>query len=131
MIAMKNSKNSLIHKSEAQEQTELICWANDCIENNIHPELIMLYAIPNGGTRNKLEAVNLKRQGVVAGVPDLCLAVPKGKYHGLYIEMKVHPNKTTDKQEQWLANLSHFGYAVKVCYGAFSAKTAIEHYLLL
>ncbi len=126
---MKNSKISL--KNEAQEQTDLISWARDCIKNNIYPELIMLYAVPNGGTRDKLEAVNLKRQGVVAGVPDLCLAVPKGKYHGLYIEMKVHPNKTTNKQEQWLANLSYYGYAVKVCYGAVAAKTAIEHYLKL
>lgn len=131
MIAMKSLKNSLPHKSEAQEQTELINWAKECVKSNIHPELIMLYAIPNGGTRDKLEAVNLKRQGVSAGVPDLCLAVPKGKYHGLYIEMKVYPNKTTDKQEQWLANLCRFGYAVKVCYGARSAKNAIEHYLLL
>lgn len=129
MSAIKISKVSL--KSEAQEQSDLIRWANECIEKNIHPELIMLYAIPNGGTRDKLEAVNLKRQGVASGVPDLCLAVPRGKYHGLYIEMKVHPNKTTDNQDKWLKNLSFFGYAVKVCYGAVTAKNAIEHYLKL
>lgn len=117
--------------SEAQEQTQLIKWAKECIRLNIHPELKMLYAVPNGGTRNKIEAVNLKRQGVSAGVPDLCLAVPKGRYHGLYIEMKVHPNKTTSKQDEWLKNLSRYGYAVKVCYGYKEAKNAIEQYLQL
>lgn len=125
---MKNLKSNL---SEAQEQSNLISWVNNCISLNIYPELINLYAIPNGGSRNKLEAVNLKRQGVRAGVPDLCLAWPKGKYHGLYIEMKVHPNKATDKQEEWILNLSIAGYAVKVCYGAESAKAAIEKYLKL
>ena len=123
-----NLKSSL---SEAQEQSELIKWAHECVKLKIHPELIMLYAVPNGGTRNKMEAVNLKRQGVVAGVPDLCLAIPKGKYHGLYIEMKVHPNKTTEQQNSWLYNLSRYGYAVAVCYGCVSAKKTIEKYLNL
>lgn len=130
MSVTKSSENSF-RKSEAQEQTELINWVNECISNNIYPELKMLYAIPNGGTRNKIEAVNLKRQGVVPGVPDLCLAVPKGKYHGLYIEMKVHPNKTTAVQEIWLKNLSFYGYAVKVCYSCVAAKITLEHYLKL
>lgn len=71
--------------SEAQEQCKLIKWADKCVQMKIHPELSMLYAVPNGGRRDKAEAAHLKRQGVRAGVPDLCLAVPKGKYHGLYI----------------------------------------------
>lgn len=28
----------------------------------------------------------IKRQGVRAGVPDLCLPVSRGKYHALYIQ---------------------------------------------
>lgn len=99
--------------SEAQEQCELIKWADSCVKTNIHPELAMLYAVPNGGRRDKAEAAHLKMQGVKAGVPDLCLAVPKGKYH------------------RWLQNLSRCGYAVKVCYGSRSAKQAIEKYLKL
>ena len=79
--------------SEAQEQCELIKWADSCVKTNIHPELAMLYAVPNGGRRDKAEAAHLKMQGVKAGVPDLCLAVPKGKYHGLYIELKVEKIK--------------------------------------
>ena len=58
---------------------------------------IPVYHIPNGGTRNKIEAANLKRQGVKSGVPDLCFPLARGKYHGLYIEMKVDSNKTTKK----------------------------------
>ena len=61
----------------------------------------------------------------------LCLAVPKGKYHGLYIELKVGNNKTSEHQDKWLQNLSRCGYAVKVCYGSTSAKQTIEKYLQL
>lgn len=129
MNVMKNLKGSL--KSEAQEQSDLIRWANECIEKNIHPELMMLYAIPNGGTRDKIEAVNLKHQGVVSGVPDLCLAVPRGPYHGLYIELKYGNNKPTDKQKMWLNKLNENDYAVAVCYGWQQAAEYIEKYLLL
>ena len=90
-----------------------------------------MYAVPNGGRRDRIEAAHLKQQGVRAGVPDICLAVPRGKYHGLYIEMKVGRNKTTEKQNEWLTNLSHYGYAVKICYSCLAAREAIEKYLSL
>ena len=56
------------------------------------PELGMLFAVPNGGDRNMLVAKKLKAEGVKKGVPDLCLPLPRGGYHGLYIEMKRQKN---------------------------------------
>ena len=129
-IVLENIKPTF-HRSEAQEQTALFEWAEQCVLYQIHSELKMLYAVPNGGRRDSIEAAHLKQQGVKAGVPDICLAVPRGKYHGLYIEMKVDKNKPTEKQNEWLANLSHYGYAVKVCYSCSAAKAAIERYLSL
>jgi hypothetical protein len=35
--------------------------------------------VPNGGSRHKREAMNLKREGVVAGVPDLLIIGPTGR----------------------------------------------------
>lgn len=127
---MKNTRK-IFHPSEAQEQAALFDWAAQCVKYQIHPELKMMYAVPNGGRRDNIEAAHLKQQGVKAGVPDICLAVPCGKYHGLYIEMKVGDNKPTEKQNEWLANLSYYGYAVKVCYSYSAAKIAIEKYLSL
>lgn len=127
---MRNIKGTS-HSSEAQEQTALFAWADQCVRLGVHPELKMMYAVPNGGRRDRVEAAHLKQQGVRAGVPDICLAVPRGKYHGLYIEMKVGRNKATDKQNEWLADLSHYGYAVKICYSCLAARAAIEKYLSL
>lgn len=84
-------------RSEATEQEIVINW---CEYNSPrHPELKLIYHVPNGGSRNQLEAANLKRQGVKAGVPDLNLPVALNGFHGLYIEMKFGKNKTTEKQK--------------------------------
>ena len=78
---------------EGNEQEALFRWA--AFVRGRFPEIDLLYHIPNGGSRNRLEAANLKRQGVKSGVPDLCLPVARGKYHGLYIEMKYGKTKIT------------------------------------
>ena len=110
-------------RSEAEEQATLFRWAAYV------PELKYMFAVPNGGSRHPAEAANLKRQGVKAGVPDVCVPLPKGKYHGMYIEMKVGKNKATDKQLDWLRYLESVGYATAVCYGFKEAKAAIISYL--
>lgn len=117
------------HKSEAQEQADLIAWADGCATLGLYPELKLLHAIPNGGSRDIREARNLKRQGVRSGVPDLCLPVSRGVYHGLYIEMKVGRNKPSINQRTWISELRANGYAVSVCYGATEARQTIEKYL--
>ncbi|WP_289227286.1 VRR-NUC domain-containing protein, partial [Parabacteroides goldsteinii] len=37
----------------------------------------LLFAVPNGGSRHKIEAANMKRQGVKRGVADVILQIPK------------------------------------------------------
>lgn len=112
---------------EAAEQSTLIDWSMHC--HGKHPELDLLFHIPNGGSRNKREAANLKRQGVKSGVPDLFLPVPRGGYHGLFIELKYGKNKPTDAQRKWAAALNEQGYMAVVCYGFEDARDTIEKYL--
>ncbi len=114
-------------RSEATEQEAVIQWCN--WQQRKYPELELLYHIPNGGSRNKLEAVNLKRQGVRAGVPDLCLPVPRNGFHGLYIEMKYGRNRTTNQQKEWLKELEEQGYFTVVCYGAEEAERILARYI--
>lgn len=88
-----------------------------------------IFAIPNGGSRNKIEAVNLKRQGVKAGVPDLFLPVANQGKHGLFIEMKYGKGRTSPAQKEWIALLKENGYEAEVCYGSGEAIDLIEKYL--
>lgn len=113
--------------SESSEQALLFKWA--AWNHQAFPELELMHHIPNGGRRDMITAVRLKAEGVKAGVPDICLPVARGGYHGLYIEMKVGGNKPSDNQESWLKRLTEQGYFTAVCYGWFEAAETIKRYL--
>ena len=88
-----------------------------------------MFAVPNGGSRNLLEAVNLKRQGVLKGVPDLMLPVPAHGYPGMFIEMKAESGRLSPEQVDFIAFLRLAGYYVVVAYNWLQAKELIEGYL--
>lgn len=90
-----------------------------------------MYHVPNEGKRSKAVGARLKQSGLKAGVPDVCLPVAHGPYIGLYIELKVKPNKPTDNQKRWLRALRSAGHCTAVCYGWEEAKNLIEDYLKL
>lgn len=115
--------------TEAQEQRFLFQWAG--LAEQQYPELKLLHHIPNGGKRDARTAANLKKEGVKAGVPDMCLPVARGQYHGLYIELKTKKGKVQKNQKEWLSALNKEGYATKVCYGWLEAREVIESYLSL
>jgi hypothetical protein len=114
--------------TESEEQSTLFQWA--ARNEHQHPELKLLYHIPNGGLRNKPVAVRLTAQGVRRGVPDLCLPVARGSYHGMYIELKRRVGgKIAPEQMGWLEELGRQGYYALVCKGWEQAKNEIEKYL--
>ena len=114
---------------EDDEQIALFQWAE--IAKKANPELEFMYHSPNGGSRHPAEAAKLKRMGVKPGVPDVFLPVPKGVYHGLYIEMKYAKNKTTDKQNNFINFLKSQNYCVEVCYNWHDAAKEVLKYMLI
>lgn len=113
--------------NEAGAQETLFQWTE--FQTNKYPELRLLYHIPNGGKRDKATAINLKRQGVKAGVPDLFLPVARGGFFGLYIELKVGKNKATALQKEWMAELNKQNYKAVVCYGWQEAAKELINYI--
>jgi hypothetical protein len=93
------------------------------------PELALLFAIPNGGLRNKAVAGKLRAEGVKAGVPDICLPVARGRYSSLFIEMKDGDKKPTEHQTRWLTNLGHWGNCARICRSADDAIKILKWYL--
>lgn len=118
-----------IKKTEDGEQQAVMEWA--ALMANRWPALCMLYHVPNEAKRSKATAARMARMGLRAGVPDLCLDAPAGKYHGLRIELKVEPNRPTEEQRRWLRNLRVSGYFSAVCYSAAAAEALISDYLSL
>ena len=114
--------------TEAQEQTVLFEWAR--MMQGKYPELALLHAIPNGGSRHPVEAKNLKAQGVKAGIPDMFLPVARQGYHGLYIELKRQKGgRVSAEQKKMLEALRAQGYKAVVCEGWQNAMNEIVDYL--
>ena len=116
--------------TEAQHQATVIKWSQQPSIRSKWPELALLHHIkneePNGGA--KQVAVD-KAMGVKKGVPDLCLPVARGQYHGLYIEMKTEKGRTSPEQDWWGEKLLAQGYMWEVCHGWQSAVRVLEWYL--
>jgi hypothetical protein len=116
---------------EAEEQASLVSWLYATFGREGEEEFPW-YAIPNGEYRPKIIAAKLKKTGVKPGVPDLCFALPKGNFSGLYIEMKRIKGASTSKnQDHFISLLQKFGYKVVICRGAANARQVILDYLAL
>jgi len=116
-----------MNHAESDHQQALFQWAK--LMQGQYPELSLLHSIPNGGKRNKIEAVRLKKEGALAGVSDVFLPVSRGKYHGLYIELKVKGGKLSESQEWWITETTKQGYYSVVCYGWVEASEVLKKYL--
>ena len=113
---------------ESEEQALLFKWAD--YMSLKYPALRLMFHVPNGGSRDLIEARNLKRQGVKAGVPDIVLPVARGGFHGLFIEMKrADGGRLSEAQADYLKKLRMQNYQAVVCNGFESAKSVIEAYL--
>ena len=112
---------------ENQHQAAVIKWSL-CVRGK-YPELKLLYHVPNERKCSAVEGANLKRAGVKRGVPDLCLPVARGKYHGLYMEMKDETGKESSEQAWWREELTAQGYFSTTCHGWEPAVKVIEWYL--
>lgn len=93
-----------------------------------YPQLI-IFSIPNGGSRNVIEAVRLKEEGLLAGVCDLFLPKPNRISAGLFIEMKTPGNKPTLSQMDFIQKMRALGYTCEICYSFDDFRATVENYL--
>ena len=115
---------------EADEQAKVIAWAERAyrLHPELYPYLRRLHCSLNGVKLSKTQAGIAKGQGMLRGVPDLFLPVPRCGLHGLYIEMKHGSNKPTVEQKQFLDDSHKLGFATAVCYSADEAIREIMDY---
>lgn len=121
-------KNDFPVPTESAEQAAVMRWA--MVMQNQYPALKWLYHVPNEGKRNPITGGRMKMEGMKSGVADLCLPAARGKYHGLYIEMKRQKGSVpTEEQLDFLRDMKAEGYAACWCRGQDGAERVIEEYL--
>lgn len=90
----------------------------------------VIYATPNGGYRNAIEAKRLRAEGVTSGIPDLCIAVARKGYHGFYIELKNGKySYASETQKKMMEKLDSEGYKVALCHSFDEYKKEVDSYM--
>lgn len=112
---------------EASLQEACVTWFN-----LQYPEYNgLLLHVPNGGSRKyKREGEKLKRQGVVPGVADLLLLLPRKGFGCLCVEMKYGRGKQSDRQREWEEKVSRYGNLYAVCRSIEEFMDTVNTYLL-
>ena len=120
--------------SEATEQRELVRWKT--LMQPQEPRLRMLFHIPNGEKRPPRTAAKLAQMGVLPGVADFFLSVPRFSQdgcvcsHGAYIELKrLQGGEVSADQEQWLTLARDYGYHAYIARGWVDAAYSLCWYL--
>jgi hypothetical protein len=111
--------------SEHVQQVALIKWFRATYKQYEK----LLFSIPNGGLRDPITAIRMKEEGLLAGVPDLMLAIPKNNTHGLFIEMKGKSGRLSQKQTEMINRLNEQHYKCIVVKSYDEAKQAITNYI--
>jgi len=110
------------YPSESEEQRRFV------IEVKLNYKDFIVFSVPNGGSRNKIEASRLKNEGLLAGVPDLCVLMPNSKM--VFIEMKKQKGGVISNNQKKLINqINKNGFDVIIGYGYLDAISKFESYL--
>lgn len=80
-------------------QAEIVKWYNNNYCLSIFEKRGIIFSVPNGGTRNKIEAMVLKATGLLSGVSDLIVILPNSKI--LFIELKNEKGIQQEKQKDF------------------------------
>lgn len=96
----------------------------------------LLFHVENESNRadsNPILGAIRKAQGIVAGVADLILLIPRGQYHGLMIEMKTMDRNSNQKpaQKEWQKLVEAQGYRYEIIRTEEDFRSLLTEYLAL
>ena len=87
---------------------------------------VIVFAIPNGGKRGRIEAARLIGLGVLTGVADLAVLLPWPRGGVGFIELKAGNAKLSPAQEWFEAECLSRGLPYSVCRSFSKFQAAIE-----
>jgi hypothetical protein len=89
--------------SEDQLQAHCFQWT----WNEFPDTRRLFFSVPNGGTRNKIEAAKFKATGLIAGVADMILLWKAKTY---FFEFKFENGKQSQSQKEFQYNVTNQGF---------------------
>ena len=105
---------------ESAIQQSCVLWFKQAFPN------YLCFSVPNGGSRNALEAANLKREGALAGVSDLIIVAERAV---LFIEMKTAKGRQQPSQVAFQQVVERLGHTYKICRSLTDFQLTIERWI--
>ena len=93
-----------------------------------YPKLLWTIS-PAGLIRGLGQAMIMKRMGYRNGTPDILIFEPRGRFHGLILELKVKGGVVSDDQRSFISDASDRGYATAVCWDYNQAIGTVNNYM--
>lgn len=103
---------------EHEEQVNFVKWFRKQYPG------VLCFAIPNAGVRSARLATYMRAEGLVSGIPDLCIVTERKT---IWVEMKrIKGSKVSPEQEEIHQRLRHIGHTVIVGYGFTMAMEKVK-----
>lgn len=103
--------------TEARIQAQIVQWYTNTYCLRHHTPRCLILSIPNGGTRNPIEAMGMKAQGLLPGASDLIVVhTTPTVYSGcmLWIEVKAEAGRQGPEQIEFQARIEALGYRYEI-----------------
>ena len=109
--------------TEDQLQQSIFTYYNNnyCLKN--HNPRHIIFAVPNGGTRNILEAKKFKATGLLSGVSDLIIVQPN---RNIFLELKIEKGIQSDNQKDFETRIKFLGFEYYICRSLEQFKNIIN-----
>ncbi len=120
LLTMKGGSRKKPRHRESEIQQACVEWFRLS-----YPHYIIA-AIPNGGSRNVIEAANMKREGVLAGFADLIIICD---HKILFVEMKTPKGRQQETQKEFQRKVEALGFHYVVCRSFEEFKTTVTNWL--
>ncbi|HCG8859895.1 TPA: VRR-NUC domain-containing protein [Vibrio parahaemolyticus] len=88
----------------------------------------LAFAVPNGGHRTKRAAQLMPYEGQKKGTPDICIPDPRGKYHGMFLEVKTDKGTASKEQKAKAELYRKRGYYVVIAKGFVQCMEELAKY---
>ena len=125
----KNERRARPRHAESGIQRACVTW----FRSRYPDHAAMLFAVPNGGGRSRIEASIMKGEGVTAGVADLLLLEARGCWGSLCLEMKTkdRASRQRESQKAWQKEAEAHGNRYVICRSVEDFQAAVSEYMAL
>lgn len=112
-------------------QINCVLWYKMQYRNRLITSFPAGYAFSGDKQKRAMTGKRMKDMGYLNGMPDIFIPEPISTYSGLFIELKVGRNTTSESQDKILDELRRRGYKVAVCYDIEAFMLEVNAYFRL